>query len=69
MDPFCDPRGNGTGVVVHHNYREFVPADAGNEVVGAHATLEARGQLDEQVIAALMTQRVIDILEVVDVDE
>ncbi|MCY1227767.1 hypothetical protein D9M72_400550 [compost metagenome] len=69
VDPIGDPGGDRAGVVVQHNDRELVSAEPGNHVVGADAALEAGGQLDEQGITPLMSQRIVDLLEVVDVDE
>ena len=48
---------------------EFVAAQSGNGVFGTHAFKQAHGGLLEQLVAGFVTERVVDHLEVVEVDE
>jgi hypothetical protein len=68
-DSFGDLDGDRARVVFDDDDRELVAAEAGDEVVGTDAVLESGGQLDEKGVAALMTEGVVDVLEIVDVDE
>ena len=45
------------------------PPEAGGGVPGAHGLLEAAGGLDEQFVARLVADGVVDRLEAVEVDE
>ena len=49
--------------------RELVAAEARDGVLGAHAAAQALGDGDEQRVADAVAERVVDGLEVVDVDE
>ena len=69
QDPLGDLDGDGAVVVFHDHDRELVAAQAGDQVVGADAVVEPGGQLDEKGVASFMTDGVVDIFEVVDVDE
>ena len=51
----------------HH--RELVAAQAGHGVLRAHASRSALGDRDQQPVADVVAERVVDGLEVVDVDE
>ena len=55
------------GVVQAHG--ELVAAEAGDLVLRAHARAQAIGDRDEQLVADRVAERVVDGLEVVDVDE
>ena len=68
-DPLGDLDGGGAAVVFDDHDRELVAAEAGDQVVGPDAVVESGGQLDEKRVAAFVTERVVDVLEVVDVDE
>ena len=48
---------------------ELVAAEAGEDVVAAQRLAQARGDVDEQLVAVLVAQRVVDLLEAVEVDE
>ena len=48
---------------------ELVPPEAGYRVSGPRATAQAPGDLDQQLVAGPMAQRVVDVLEVVQVGE
>jgi hypothetical protein len=48
---------------------EFVTAQAGHHVAGAHTTREARGHLHEQDVAGLVPEGVVDGLETIEIDE
>jgi hypothetical protein len=58
----------GTGVIHHHD-RELVAAETGDEILTSHAGVQATGELHEQRVTAFVTQRVVHVLEVVDIDE
>src|SRR3954465_4521362 len=49
--------------------RELVAAEAGDEVIGAQHSAQALGHHDEQAVARLVAERVVDHLEVVEVHE
>ena len=48
---------------------ELVAAQAGEDVAAAQRAAQAGGDLDEQTVALLVTQRVVDLLEAIEVDE
>src|SRR5205085_1317694 len=48
---------------------ELVAAGAGDRVLGADRGLQAPGQLEQQLVAAVVAERVVDSLEAVDVEE
>lgn len=58
----------GVGVAVEQD-RELIPAEAGGGVGGAHGGGEAFGDGDEQVVAGVVAQAVVDDLEVVEVQD
>lgn len=55
--------------VAHDERRELVAAEAGGGVALPHRVLESAGGLDEELIAGLVPDRVVDGLEAVEVDE
>ena len=61
--------GNGGGVRPFDNDREFVSADAGDEVPVAGHAAQPRGKLDQEAVAVTMAEGVVDQLEAVEVDE
>ena len=67
MNPFRDGGCDGSVLVVPDHNRELVTAEAGGEVVGPHATLQAAGELDQERVAAVVPEGVVDVLEVVDI--
>src|SRR5688572_23132029 len=48
---------------------EFIPADARDEIALPHHVSEPHGDLLQQVIAGDMSEAVVDVLEMVDVDQ
>ena len=58
--------GVAQGVLQHH---ELVAAEAGDDVGAAHGRAQAVGGHAQQLVAAGMAQRVVDLLELVEVDE
>ena len=54
---------------VLQQHAELVAADARDEVVAAHRGAQARGDHLEQAVAHLVAERVVDLLEVVQVEE
>ena len=54
---------------VLEEHAELVAADARDEVVAAHARLQARGHDLQQAVADLVAEAVVDLLEVVHVEE
>ena len=50
-------------------HRELVAAEAREEILGPHLLREPVGHLTEQLVAALMPQDVIDLLEAIEVHE
>jgi len=48
---------------------ELIPAVAVNPFFGSNHSHNPASQLDQQIIAGLMSQRIVDQLEFVDVDE
>jgi len=49
--------------------REFVPAKAADNVRGSHTLLQPPGRLDEQLVTGGVTEVVIDVLEMIQIDE
>nr|WP_244500248.1 hypothetical protein [Methyloceanibacter superfactus] len=60
--------GTGLGARGGAENDELVAAEAREEVVGAEPGVEALGDGFDQLVARLVTQRVVDVLEAVDVD-
>ena len=52
-----------------HEHDELVAAQARHGVRRAHRVVQARADLDEQLVARLMAERVVDRLELVDVEQ
>ena len=50
-------------------HRELVAAEAGEDVVGAQDAAQARADLGEHGVAGVMAERVVELLEAVDVDD
>ena len=57
------------GGVERHQDGELVAADAGHEVGAGHGGLQARADLAQQPVAGLVAERVVELLEVVEVDQ
>ena len=55
--------------LVEQQDRELVAAEAGRQVVGADARLDALGDRGEQPVAGRVAEGVVDVLEVVEVEE
>src|SRR5690242_20309169 len=51
-----------------HDNSELVAAQAGNEIVLAHDLAQPPGDVENELIANMMTERVVDVLEVIEVD-
>ena len=68
-----DPLGDGGRLVfVRHvleQGHELVPAEAGEGVGAPQAGAEPLGHLDEELVADLVAQTVVDHLEAVEIDE
>ena len=71
----ADPLDHGLGelgrllhVEVGQQDQELVAADAGDHVRGARAGAQQVGHLDERPVAVRMTERVVDLLEAVEVE-
>ncbi|HET8977689.1 MAG TPA: hypothetical protein VFN87_05985 [Solirubrobacteraceae bacterium] len=68
-----DPLQHGHGVIAPaqtgQEQAELVPAEAGDGVGGADGVADAAADLDEQLIPGGMTERVVDLLETVEVHE
>ena len=52
-----------------HEDDELVAAEPGDHVVGAHDLPEPRRHLDQHLVADVVTEAVVDVLEVVEIDE
>ena len=48
---------------------ELVAAEAGQRVAAAHRVAQPRRDLDEQLVAVVVAERVVDLLEAVEVDQ
>ncbi len=57
------------GVRLRHQHRELVAGEAGDDVGGAHPLAQDLGDLADQVVAGLVAEPVVDLLEAVDVDD
>ena len=73
FEAVLDPLRDGDGVLAVDSaleqHGELVTAETGDQVVGAHAALESRGDGDEQLVTDVVAEAVVDELEVVEVDE
>ena len=65
-DPHPDLLGRARA---REEHRELVAAEAGEDVVGAQDVAQARAELGEHGVARVMAERVIELLEAVDVDD
>lgn len=63
------PGGLVPGAVAQDDRREFVAAEPGRGVTGPDGLVEAAGGLDEEFVAGLVAEAVVDRLEAVEVDE
>ena len=61
--------GRVAGAVADDEGGELVAAEPGGGVPGPYRVLEAAGRLDQQLVAGLVAQAVVDPLEAVEVDE
>ena len=68
-DAFDEPARVGLVARRSHQDDELVAAEARDQVVGAHDPPEPRRDLDEHLVAHVVTEGVVDVLEVVEVDE
>ncbi len=72
LEGIADPRGQASRTVLRigrdAQHRELVAAEAGEEVIRAQPRLEAPRDSLDQLVADLMTERVVDVLEPVDID-
>ena len=57
------------GVGLRHQHRELVAGEAGDDVGGPHPLAQDRGDAADQVVAGLVPEAVVDLLEAVDVDD
>ena len=74
-EQIADPLDHGPGelgrvlhVEVGQQDEELVAADAGDHIRGARAGAQQVGHLDERPVAVRMTERVVDLLEAVEVE-
>ena len=58
--------GVAHGILQHH---ELVAAEAGDDVGAAHGVAQPVGHHAQELVAAGMAQRIVDLLELVEVDE
>ncbi len=68
-DVFGNPGGIHFAVDVFDQHREFVATQPGDRVTGSQVVSQAARERREHFIARPVTERVVDRLEVVDVDE
>ena len=62
-------RARGGGARVRHQDAELVAAEAGNDVGLAHPARDHRGHAADQLVALGVAERVVDVLEAVDVEQ
>ena len=62
-------RLSGGRVSARHEYRELVPAEAGDEVLAAEGGAQPRADLLQDEVAVMVSERVVDVLEAVEVDQ
>lgn len=71
--PFDDTAGKRRGVLRRRDVLleddELVAAEAGDEILRAQHLAQAIGDRTQKLIAAGMTQRIVDLLELVKIDE
>ena len=67
-DPICDRDRFRAVVEPVEQHRELVATQAGEHVGAAHQRLHAVGDLDEQLVAGAVPERVVHDLEVIDVE-
>jgi hypothetical protein len=68
LDALGHPGGVGGGAQVLEEDGEVVAAQAGQGVPGAQRALEAAGDLDQEVVAGVVAEAVVDALEAIDVE-
>ena len=77
MNGSCDERADAVGdldrrgrvVDAGQHDRELVAAHAGDDVAGTHAAAQAAATVDEELVADVVTEVVVDVLEAVEVEE
>jgi hypothetical protein len=69
QDPLGHAGRGGSGVVLGDDDGELVTAEAGDEVGGPDTGVQAGSQFDEEGVASFMSECVVHVLEIVDVDE
>src|SRR6476620_11594064 len=52
-----------------YEYGEFVAAEARHQLVSAHHMAEPLGDRENELVADMVAERVVDVLEVIEVDE
>ena len=67
-EPLREPQRRRAVTAVRGEERELVTAEAGEQVVAAHAVPEPAGHLDQQLVPRLVAEGVVDLLEAVKVD-
>ena len=69
QEPICDPHRDVLRRELGKHDAELVAAEPGHQVVVAEHAGQARTDLLQEQIAEVMTERVVDLLEVVQVDQ
>lgn len=67
-DPGRDAIG-GLGVTLREQDDEFVATEPSQHVLGSDLLAQALGELDQQLVAGGVAERVVDVLEMIDVEE
>ena len=68
-DPVAERRQVGRRLEARDDDREFVAADPGHEVLPPHRSPQPRGHRAQQFISGAVTKRVIEMLEIIQVDQ
>ena len=68
-DAFCDRGGVGTVLQLATQDNELVAAESGHEVAGPDDVVQALGDPAEELVAVIVAERVVDDLELVEVEE
>ena len=69
LDLRRDGRGRGAALEARQDERELVPAEAGDRVALARAGEEPPADLEQEGVAGVVAERVVDVLEAVEVEQ
>ncbi len=69
FEQFFRDMGGAAGIGIGQHQDEFIAAQTRYRVLFAHHQVQASGQRDQQFVADAVAQRVVDVLEVIEIEE